>query len=409
MANIILTHNLSLEEKIDIMCESARYDVSDDDALANSCCYDELQMGQFKAPHSPPKVPKIFMSNNCIFNCAYCGCRASNERRRRYACEPRDMAELAVNEARKNRHGIFITSAIYRDPDYTVERIIDTLRIIRKEYRYRGYIHAKIMPGTDHRLIDEAGLLADRLSINIELPKSEGYALIAKQKNKSSILTPMSYISERIKESGNEKKSRTGKFARSGQTTQMMVGTMNETDWTLIYLAEALYRKYDLRRVYYSAFNPVQECEYLPSEPTPKWRTRRLYQADRLVQLYGFKANDLASETHPNFEPDLDPKASWALRNLHLYPVEVNTAEYEMLIRIPGIGITYANRIIKARKHYKLSHDLLLKMGVSLKRAVYFITCNGKYNGGNLLGQPLLRSRLSDKPEQLLLPENVKQ
>lgn len=395
MANIILKQDQSVEEKLEIMREAAEFDISDDDDLANGCFSDAMSMPKNKVPSTSPKVPKLFMSNNCIFNCAYCGCRSSNDSKRRYVYTPREMASIAVKTGKSNGRGVFITSAIYRNPDYTVELIVETLRLMRREHQYTGYIHAKIMPGTDKKLIEEAGYLADRLSINIELPKSEGYALIAKQKNKNNILTPMAYISERIKESKQEKRPYGKKFARSGQTTQIMVGTMYETDRTLLCLTEALYKKFDLRRVYYAPFGPIQDYEYLPSVATPRWRAQRLYQADRLVQLYGFKANELAPEEQPNFEYDMDPKASWALRNLHLYPVEVNTAEYELLIRVPGIGVTSAKKIIQARKYQKLTHELLLQMGISLKRAVFFITCSGRYTGGNVLGHSVLRDKLS--------------
>ena len=398
MASIILKPAMGYNEKLKLMNASAKYDVSDReaDSYIFSCLPD---VENIKAPTSPPKVPKLFMSNNCTFNCAYCGCRCSNDITKRYVVPPGELADIAVREAKNNGHGIFITSAIYKNSDYTVELIIETLRLIRKIHRYTGYVHAKIMPGTDFQLIDEAGLLADRLSVNIELPKSDGYALIAKQKNKKNILTPISYMSYCIKQSENEMSVYGQKFARSGITTQMMVGTMKETDRTILILSEALYRKYNLRRIYYSAFHPVQECEYLPSEPTPQWRTRRLYQADRLLQLYGFQSSDLFPESYPNLDFDIDPKAAWALRNLHLFPVEVNTADYEMLIRIPGIGITYAKKILKARKTHRLTHDLLLKMHVSTKRAQYFITCDGKYTGGNFLGNPQLRKKLSDQKD----------
>lgn len=386
MSNIIYHPDISMEEKLIIMRESAKYDISDDEGLAGLS-----------------KVPKIFMSNNCIFDCAYCGCRSSRDCKRRYNTGPGELARIAVEAAQNNGRGVFITSAIYKSPDYTEEIIVETLRRIRKKYGYTGYIHAKIMPGADPGLIREAGYLADRISINIELPASKGYALIARQKNKNNILKPMSFISEKIKESKLEKSRYARKFAPSGQTTQMMVGTMNETDRVLISLAEALYGKYNLSRVYYSAFNPVQEYEYLPSSPTPKWRVHRLYQADRLIQLYGFKANELTGEVHPNLDRDLDPKASWALRNLHLYPVEVNTADYDLLIKIPGIGVASARKILQARKIRRLTHESLMKMRIFLKRAKFFITCNGKYTGGNILGHPVLRSLISDRPLQMSL------
>ncbi len=401
MANLLFQQDVSFEEKLKMMHESAKFDISDDDALANGYYAGSPDIRNIHAPPSPPKVPKLFMSNDCIFNCAYCTCRSSRDCSRRYTNSPGEMARIAVETGKSNGHGVFLTSAIYRNPDYTEELIVETLRRMRKEYGYKGYIHAKIMPGADPKLIEEAGYLADRLSVNIELPKSEGYALIARQKNKTSILRPMAYINEKIKESRLEKSLNARKFARSGQTTQVMVGTMCESDRVLISLAEAVYKKYDLRRVYYSPFNPVQDYEHLPSAPTPKWRARRLYQADRLVQLYGFKADELAPEEHPNFDLGLDPKAGWALRNLNLYPVEVNIADYELLIRVPGIGVTSARKILQVRRYRRLTHETLSQMGISLKKAKFFITCSGKYTGGDVLGNPILREKLSDKPLQL--------
>ncbi len=401
MANIILQPDMPLEEKLKMMHESARFDISDDDALANGRFGNYPGMHEIHAPPTPPKVPKLFLSNDCIFNCAYCTCRSSRDCNRRYTNTPDEMARIAVKTAKNNGHGVFLTSAVYRNPDYTEELIIETLRRIRREHGYTGYIHAKIMPGADPKLIEEAGYLADRLSVNIELPRSEGYALIAKQKSKKAILKPMAFINEKIKESGLEKSPYARKFARSGQITQMMVGTMSESDRVLLTLAEAIYKKYDLRRVYYSPFNPVQDYEHLPSVPTPRWRARRLYQADRLLQLYGFKADELAPEEKPDFDFDLDPKAGWALRNLYLYPVEVNTADYELLIRVPGIGVTSAKKILQARRYRNLTHETLLQIGISLKKAKYFITCGGKYTGGDSLGRLSLRDRLADKPLQL--------
>jgi putative DNA modification/repair radical SAM protein len=400
LANIILNNPLPIEDKVALMRENAKFDVADGEEFTE----DELiELEGIKAKAPPPKVPKVFLSNDCIFNCSYCCCRASLCNKRRYANEPRILAEDSVKQALSiPTRGVFITSAIYKNADYTEELIIETLKYMRFDLKYKGYIHAKIMPGTDPQLIEEAGWLADRLSINIELPKSEGYDIIAKQKNKQNILKPMGDISKQVANHKFEKNSKGRLFAKSGQTTQMIVGAMKENDRIILNLAAALYKKYNLKRVYYSGFGlPSQQFDFFPENPTPHWRTRRLYQADRLLQLYGFKSDEIVPEESPDMQFDIDPKAAWALRNLNFFPVEVNTADYEALIRVPGIGITYAKKILFARNNHTLTHDLLLQIGVSLKRARYFITCNGKYDGDNLLGNPLLRNAISDKSSQI--------
>ena len=314
---------------------------------------------------------------------------------------------MAVQAARNNPTlGVFISSGIYKNADYTEELIVETLRIMRRDLHYTGYIHAKIMPGADPALIERAGWLADRLSVNIELPHSDGYAVIAKQKNKANILTPMGAISRKIRDHTGEFDPSGRRFARSGQTTQMIVGAMKETDRTAMTLSGALYRKYRLRRVYYSPFHLPRSShfDFFPEKNTPRWRTRRMYQADRLMQLYGFGVDEILPEDAPNLPFDLDPKAAWALRHLDRFPVEVNTADYETLIRVPGIGITGAKRILQARRLHTLTHELLRRIGVSLKRARYFITCNGRYTGGRLLDSPALRPAVSDVASQTRLP-----
>lgn len=403
MANLILPPSLEAADKIRLIQDSARFDIADANELTAAEIAD---LEAIRAPHAPPTIPKVGLSNDCIFNCSYCSCRAGLECRQRYTCTPREMAEIAVQAAKNNpTMGVFVSSGIYRNADYTEELIVETLRIMRQELRYSGYIHAKIMPGADPELIEQAGWLADRLSVNIELPRSEGYAIIAKQKNKTNILTPMGEISRRVRDHTGEFNAAGRRFARGGQTTQMIVGAMKETDRTAMMLSAALYRKYRLRRVYYSPFHLPRSShfDFFPEENTPQWRTRRLYQADRLIQLYGFTVEELLPEEEPNFPFDLDPKAVWVMRHLDQFPVEVNTADYEMLLRVPGIGITYAKRIIQARRLHVLTHDLLRKIGVSLKRCRYFITCNGKYTGGRLLDSPALRPMISDVASQTRL------
>jgi len=382
MANIMIKQPLSVEEKIALMQQDARFDVSDDDAA----CIPDLSFikDEIKGRPNPPKVPKVFLSNDCIFNCAYCSCRSSLDFHR-YTNDPKELAKISVDAARENGHGVFLSSGIYKNPDYTEELIIATIKSIRVDHGYKGYVHAKIMPGTSPELIWQAGLYANRIDVNIEVAKNEGYRQIARNKNKKNILTPMGLIAQYIQAASEESKHYryAPKFATS-QTTQLMPGSTNETDYEILRLANALYGKYGLARVYYSPFHYAHQAKGypdLPSITTPMWRMKRLYQADRLMQIYGFTPDELAPESETFLSAELDPKAAWALRHMYLYPIEVNTADYEMLLRIPGIGTTYAARIIKARKYCKITHDVLRALGVSLKRSVHFMTCNGKFQG----------------------------
>ena len=386
-------------ELLRVMREDARYDAaSSSDPVA--ACPPGFLSGDIRAKAPPPKVPKVFLSNQCTFNCAYCGCRASNGEKTRYCVQPREMARIAVGEADRNRRGVFLTSAIYKNADYTEELIVETLRIMREELRYPGYIHAKVMPGTDPLLIEKAGRYADRLSVNIEVAKSEGYAKIAKQKTRDNILSHMAAISRLIRANREEKSPFKPAFATS-QTTQLMAGSTDEDDRTILTLSSALYRKYRLGRVYYTAFryrHPAAGYD-LPLVSTPVWRIGRLYQADRLLQLYGFTPDEILPPEHASLSLDLDPKTDWALRNPQFFPVEVNRAPYESLVRVPGIGDVYARRILQARRLGSLDRDALVRLGIQMKKCLYFITCRGQYAGGRMLERPdLLRPRLAAAP-----------
>lgn len=370
------------------MREDARFDVSDDDG---ACVPDWGSVTAIHGPPPPPKVPKVFMSNDCVFNCAYCTCRATRDCRR-YALQPRELARFAVLEAERQHRGIFLTSAIFRNADYTQELIIETCRIIRQEHAYGGYLHAKVMPGADASLIAETGRLANRLSVNIEVARSEGYRMVAKQKNRDNILTPMRTIRDLIAEGGGRRRG----FATT-QTTQLMAGAAGEDDRTILTLSRALYDRFHLNRVYYTAFHyahPAKGYDLAPVD-TPHWRMARLYQADRLMQLYGFTPQELTDETAPNLPADLDPKAAWALRNLHRFPVDAQSADYEMLLRVPGIGVTAAQRIVAARRLGRLDFDALRRIGVSLKRSRFFLTCNGRSYCGFSTETPGLRAVLT--------------
>lgn len=394
--NVHLPHAPDNDEKVRLMREDAQYEL--DGVSAPELMMLSGVRESIRARPAPPTVPKVFLSNRCTFNCAYCTCRASEEKRTRYCMQPRELASLAVKQALQEKRGIFLTSAIFKNADYTQELIIETLRVIREELRFLGYVHAKVMPGADDELIRRAGRLSNRLSVNIEVARSEGYQMVAKNKSKENILTPMGRISELIAESKKERVRGGGNFATT-QTTQMMAGATGEDDHQILLLSGALYKKYSLSRVYYTPFTyrrPATGYDDLPFTATPYWRMKRLYQADRLMQLYGFSADEIAPGNSPYLEQNLDPKIGWALRNLHLFPVEVNKADYEMLLRIPGIGVTYAKRIVEARKRCALTHDSLKLLGVSLKRSKHFITCGGRYQGDGCEDGASLRAVLSD-------------
>lgn len=404
MSNIIIPKQLNIKDKLSLMNDDAKYEVGDDSDAENTAL---LCAGNIKGKAAPSKIPKMFLASRCIFNCAYCGCRCSREERDNYCYTPAELAKMAVDEAKSNGHGVFVTSSIYKNADYTQELLAECVRIMREEFCYGGYIHAKVMPGADPLLIERTGKYANRLSINIEVAQSSGYARIAKQKNKTNILLPMRSISEQILGAKYEKRS----FATS-QTTQLMAGSTNEDDRTIMTLSKALYSKYRLKRVYYTAFQYRHEAKGYENEDlqlvkTPYWRMARLYQADRLVQLYGFSPDDVTPESEPNLYEDIDPKAAWALRHMDMYPVEVNKADFDTLIRVPGIGITYAKRIIEARRHCIITHDILKKMRVSLKRSIHFITCNGQYRSGNILLSSDIRNALTTRHEQLSITNSL--
>ena len=323
---------------------------------------------------------KILMSNACIYDCKYCINRCTNSVKRA-TFTPREIADLTIAFYKRNYiEGLFLSSAVIKNPDYTMERLYEAIFILRKEYNFNGYIHVKTIPGASKELIDKLGHLVDRTSINIELPSNDSLKLLAPQKEKVGILTPMQYISKEISISKQEKSKYKEKFVPAGQTTQLIVGATPETDLKIMKLSESLYNKLSLKRVYYSAYVSINEDSNLPALSSPPLlRENRLYQADWLIRFYGFKIDDLLDETHPNFHTMLDPKCDWAVRNLQHFPVEINKADYNTLLKVPGIGVISAKRIITARREFNLTFENLKKLGIVLKRARYFITCNGKY------------------------------
>lgn len=343
---------------------------------------------------------KLLMTNVCFFDCKYCVNRCSNDVPRA-TFTPRELADLTINFYRRNYiEGLFLSSGVLKSPDYTCEQMIETLRILREDYRFSGYIHAKAVPGADNALIAKLGMLADRVSINIEMPSRKSLQLLAPHKSADSILLPMGYIAERIGENSLERKRfrNAPKFAPAGQSTQMVVGATPDTDYQILKLSESLYKKFKLKRVFFSAYIPVAENPLLPalSSKPPLLREHRLYQADWLLRFYGFSAGELLDEEHQSFNPYLDPKCNWALNHMELFPLEINRASYEELLRVPGIGVTGARRIVASRRAGALNFDGLKKLGIVLKRAQYFVTCQGKSAEGlKADGEAALRSLMS--------------
>ena len=325
---------------------------------------------------------KVLLTNYCIYDCAYCVNRRSNDIPRA-AFSATEVVKLTIDFYRRNYiEGLFLSSGILKNADYTMELMVRIAKKLRLDHNFHGYIHLKAIPGASPELLQMAGFYADRLSTNIELPSEQGLKLLAPDKSKKHILTSFSYLSSRIRQYQDEQEvlRNTPRFAPAGQSTQLIVGATPESDLQIVRLAEGLYRKFRLKRVYYSAYIPVNHNSFLPSLSTPPLRREnRLYQADWLIRYYGFQAAELLDPGQPFLDRELDPKTSWALRNINVFPVEVNRADFETLVRVPGIGLKSARQIIGARRHGPLSFDNLGKLGVVLKRARYFLTCQGKY------------------------------
>jgi putative DNA modification/repair radical SAM protein len=326
--------------------------------------------------------------------------------------EPRELAELTIGFYRRNYiEGLFLSSAVLRSPDHTTELMIRALSLLRNEYRFNGYIHAKAIPGTDPLLLRELGLLCDRMSVNIELPSEAGLRRLAPDKSKQAILLPMGRIRDGITENRDAvaRYRRAPRFVPAGQSTQMIIGATPESDLQILRLSQGLYDRYGLKRVYYSAYVPVTENALLPSMDTkpPLLREHRLYQADWLLRFYGFRAEELLDEAHPSFHPLVDPKCSWALDHPEFFPVEANRADYEALLRVPGVGVKSARRILRARRAGSLGFEDLKKLGVVLKRAQFFLTCRGRRPEGLSMRQEYVTRALisADTARSLDLPE----
>lgn len=397
-------------DKLKILTDAAKYDVACTSsgvkkkavaggigsAAASGICH------SFAADGRCISLLKVLMTNVCAYDCKYCVNRRSNDTPRA-SFTPRELAELTINFYRRNYiEGLFLSSGILKNPDYTCEQMIEVLRILREEYRFFGYIHAKAIPGADSMLINRLGMLADRMSINIELPSQNSLQLLAPDKSKHSILAPMGYIQNRIQENSTDiiKYRHAPRFVPAGQSTQMIIGATPETDFQILHLTESLYKKYKLKRVFFSAYMPVNEHALLPAINTkpPLLREHRLYQADWLLRFYGFTANELLDQEHQSFNPYLDPKCNWALNHMEFFPMDVNRAPYSDLLRVPGIGVNSAKRIVIARRASTLNFNDLKKLGVVLKRAQYFITCSGKIADGLKITQKaVMQSLMSEK------------
>ncbi|MBN1891618.1 MAG: putative DNA modification/repair radical SAM protein [Clostridiales bacterium] len=407
---------MDILEKLAILSDAAKYDVScsssgvgrggesgkTGSAAACGICH------SFAADGRCISLLKVLMSNACIYDCKYCVNRVSADTPRT-SFTPEELAELTIQFYRRNYiEGLFLSSGVLRDPDHTMERLIMTVELLREKYGFNGYIHVKTIPGCDPALVDKLGLLADRMSVNIELPTEASLLRLAPQKSPKAVIDPMERIHSVIRANLEERKAfrHAPRFVPGGQSTQMIVGASPDSDLKILRLSQGLYRKYSLKRVYYSAYTPVVEDEHLPSllsEP-PLLREHRLYQADWLMRFYGFSAEEIVSPKHPNLSLILDPKCSWALRNIDRFPVEVNRASYESLLRVPGIGVKGAQRIMQARRAGSLDFTGLKKLGIVLKRARYFITCRGKCDDNVVIRPDVITRSLLSKRELEMLP-----
>ena len=420
---------MELLDKLNILADAAKYDAACTSSgldrsgrpgtvgstMMAGCCH------SFSADGRCISLLKVLLTNYCVYDCQYCVNRRSNDLPRA-AFTPRELCELTMGFYRRNYiEGLFLSSAVIQNPDYTTERMIETLRLLREEYRFGGYIHAKAIPGADPLLTHRLGLLADRLSVNIELPSAQSLSRLAPDKGRQAIFTPMKQIRDGITASKQELKlyRHAPRFAPAGQSTQMIVGATPESDRHILSLTQSLYNKYHLKRVFYSAYMPVSTSPLLPAPQDfqpPLLREHRLYQADWLLRYYHFRAEEILDESQPDLDPRMDPKCCWALRHLDFFPVEVNRADYEALLRVPGIGVRSARRILTARRAGPLTFEGLKRLGVVLKRAQYFLTCSGRAPRGLKISEDGLLRRLialeapalaEPMPEQLSLFDSV--
>lgn len=406
--------SMTLQEKLNILTDAAKYDVActssgtqrQNDGTGLGNCVQSGICHTFSSDGRCISLLKILFTNECVFDCKYCINRCSNDVPRA-SFTPDEVCELTIEFYRRNYiEGLFLSSGVLHSPDYTMELLYATLYKLRKEYHFQGYIHVKSIPGASQHLVEKLGFLADRMSINLELPTAESLRLLAPHKTRKTILSPMRQIQNGMEANKQELVvyRNAPKFVPAGQSTQMIIGATPETDYQILNVTEALYQKFGLKRVFYSAFIHVNEDKNLPArtdEGPPLLREHRLYQADWLLRYYRFKASEILSEENPNFNIFFDPKCNWALKHLEQFPVEVNSASYDMLLRVPGLGYKSAIRIVKARQYGSLDFSDLKKMGVVLKRAVYFLTCNGKMMYPTKIEEDYIARNLLNTKEKL--------
>ena len=416
---MVIQEAMSLQEKLNILSDAAKYDVACTssgvdrknngkgvgNSVASGICH------TFSSDGRCISLLKILFTNECVFDCRYCVNRSSNDVVRA-SFTPQEVCELTMGFYRRNYiEGLFLSSGILKNPAYTMELLYQTVFKLRTEYHFQGYIHLKAIPGAPQELIQRAGYYADRMSINLEFPTAEGLRTLAPHKSRKTILAPMKQIQIQAKENREELMlyRNSPRFVPAGQSTQMIIGATGENDFQIVNTAESLYRNFELKRVFYSAFVNVNQDTTLPDLPQgpPLLREHRLYQADWLMRFYGFRAGELLSEEKPNFNVFLDPKCDWALRHLECFPVEINSADYHTLLRVPGIGVRSAQKIVGARKYGKLDFDDLQKMRVVLKRALYFITCSGRMMYRTKLDEDYILRNLLDPSEKLPVDPDI--
>ncbi|MGC4017949.1 MAG: putative DNA modification/repair radical SAM protein [Muricomes sp.] len=415
----IIQEQMQLYDKLQILSDAAKYDVActssgvdrQGDGTGMGNCYKAGICHSFSADGRCISLLKILFTNECIYDCKYCVNRSSNDVVRT-SFTPDEICTLTMEFYRRNYiEGLFLSSGILKSPNYTMELIYAALYKLRHECNFQGYIHVKAIPGAEQSLIQRVGFLADRMSVNLELPTAESLKLLAPNKSRKNILTPMRLVQQKMQDNKQEivLYKNAPRFVPAGQSTQMIIGATPETDYQILSVAESLYKKFELKRVFYSAFVAVNKDSALPTrtgEGPPLLREHRLYQADWLLRYYRFEADELLSEKTPNFNIFLDPKCDWALKHLEFFPVEVNRADYNTLLRVPGIGCKSASRIVKARRMGTLKFEDLKKMGVVLKRALYFITCSGRMMYNTKIEEDYITRNLLNTKEKL--PDSVR-
>lgn len=403
----------SIEEKLRILSDAAKYDVSCSssgssrkntnnglgNAAVNGICH------SWSADGRCISLLKILMTNYCVYDCKYCINRKNNDIERALL-SPEEIVKLTINFYRRNYiEGLFLSSGIIKSADYTMELMIAVAKKLRLEEKFNGYIHMKVIPGASRQLINEIGLYVDRVSVNIEFAENIALKLLAPDKKATDISTSMGLIRKNLIENAEDKKffKSTPSFIPAGQTTQMIIGASGESDYAILSRSENLYKNFDLKRVYYSGYVPVNKSGILVSteQAVPMIREHRLYQADWLLRFYDFKANEILDEKDPFVDPLLDPKTNWAIKNPHFFPIEINKASYKELLRVPGIGVTSAKRIVMTRKYSTIRYEHLKKLGVVIKRAKYFITANGEFLGFKQENPELIRNALMEKKKMV--------